>query len=126
MQNQIITTWKAMARAKQATASDTLSYILIRADGPTEALYHIRRAFSPVRNKTKLANGRKAYDCLWTNENYYLECLINPFGALSPLRRTMLTNQIRLQFQKFGIEPTEEQIAAFESNYIHCCKSLGA
>jgi len=125
MQNQIITTWKALARAKQATAADTLSYILIRADGPTEALYHIRRAFSPVRNKTKLANGRSAYDCLWTNENYQLGYLLNPF-MMSPLRRTMLTNQIRLRFQKFGIEPTEEQIQQFEANYLYCCKSLGA
>lgn len=126
MQNQIIAAWKEKAQAKQITAQDTLSYILIRADGPTEALYHIRRAFSPVRNKIKLANGRKPYDCLWTDENFYLECLLNPFGALSPLRREMLTKQIRLQFQKFGIEPTEEQIRQFEANYLYCCKSLGA
>lgn len=125
MQNQIITAWKTLARAKQATASDTLTYILIRADGPTEALYHIRRAFSPVRNKTKLANGRQAYDCLWTNENYQLGYLLNPF-MMSPLRRTMLTKQIRLRFQRFGIEPTEEQIQQFEENYIYCCKQLGA
>lgn len=124
MQNQIIATWKTLARAKQATASDTLSYILIRADGPTEALYHIRRAFSPVRNKTKLANGRFAYDCLWTNENWALQPLLRPYPMASGTKE-FVRNHIKTRFQKFGVEPTEEQIAAFESNYIHCCKSLG-
>lgn len=125
MQNQIITAWKALARAKQATASDTLTYILIRADGPTEALYHIRRAFSPVRNKTKLANGRQAYDCLWTNENYSLRPLLNPYGMGSGTKE-FIRNSIKTRFRTFGIEPTEEQIQQFEANYIYCCKQLGA
>lgn len=86
------------------TAANTFTYILLRSDSATEALFYIRRAFSPIKNTVKLANGRQSYDCLWTNNNYimsYCQCTTKP---------AWFKNTIKQRIEEFGIEATEELI----------------
>lgn len=120
MQNQIISAWKDLAKNKKITARNTLTYILLRADGPTEALYHIRRAFSTIKNPVKLANGRKSFDCLTTSTNYILGASLSQWASSAATER-----DIRSRFAEFGIEPTDEQVKIFQANYAYCCKQLG-
>jgi hypothetical protein len=107
MKNQIIDAWKQFAATKTNTAKRTLTYILLRSDSPTEALYFIRKAFSPVKSSVKLSNGRKPYDCLWTGENYDMRYLL--YSVPSPYSR----NKIKDRIAEFGIEPTDELIDNF-------------
>ena len=79
----IIFAWKTIANKKQITVEDTVFYILLRAlvqsdldflyvkldaeildeaDTMHEAETHLKEAFTPISNKTKLINGRKPYD----------------------------------------------------------------
>lgn len=111
MQNQIISAWKELAKNKKITARNTLTYILLRADGPTEALYHIRRAFSPIKNQNKLLNGRKPYDCLWTASNHDMEYCLYP--RLN--NGHFLKESVKKRIQEFGVEPSDEMVEEFVS-----------
>ena len=120
MKNQIISAWKELAKNKKITARNTLTYILLRADGPTEALIKIRQAFSPIKSPIKLANGRRSFDCLVNEENYLLGYSLQSWAS-----KANVNKDIANRFQEFGIEATPEQIDDFRETYIECMKKLG-
>lgn len=120
MKNQIISAWKELAKNKQINARNTLTYILLRADGPTEALIRIRQAFSPIKRPTKLNNGRKSYDCLVNDMNYLLGYYLQSWAP-----KANVNADIAKRFSGFGLEATPEQIDEFRETYIECMKKLG-
>ncbi len=113
MQNQLTTTnltttWAKLANSKQNTAQDFVLYTILRAiagqreDAVANAprkiprktpAFYIQRAFSPISNSVKLANGRYAHDTLSDVLHRFL--VVNGFW-------------VRTTAERFGIELTSE------------------
>ena len=70
-QNTIISDWKTKAQLKQNSSVDYIYYAVLRGylsgKSPEKVAEYLVRAFSPVKNATKLANGRYPYDTLRNN-----------------------------------------------------------
>ncbi len=118
MTHQINAAWKNFAATKTITARHTLTYIILRADGPTEALFHIRRAFSAIKSPKKLANGRKPYDCLWTADNFDMAY------CLHSMPNQYLRDSVKRRIEDFGIEATDELIEKFISTATETLKRI--
>ena len=119
MKNTIISAWKKLAAEKKITSRNTLTYIILRSENYTEALYYIKKAFSPIKNHTKiLLGGRKPYDCVWIGINRDIRLLSFP-GY-----QDMKEEKVRSRFREFGIEPTKEQIQKFINIMQECIMRL--
>lgn len=69
--------WRALAAARKTTASDQLLHAILNGKNPL-------RAFAPVTNSTKLANGQSAHASLW----HAFEALQRPAYPGIHLKRT--------------------------------------
>ncbi len=80
---KIISDWKLLAQSKNNTAESYINYAIIRGfieeKPPEKVAEYLMKAFSPVKNKNKLANGRYPYDTLKGLLMYYHQ---NPYSAL--------------------------------------------
>lgn len=118
MKNIIISAWKKLAAEKKITSRNTLTYIVLRSENYTEALYYIKKSFTPIKNHTKILRGRKPYDCLWTGLNRDIDLL--SFPSFQHIKE----ERIRSRFREFGIEPTKEQIQKFINIMQECIMRL--
>lgn len=119
MREQLIAAWKNLAATKTITAAKTLDYIILRADGdPEKAAKYIKKAFAPVRNPKKLANGRKPYDCLYTGENYSLQYITKMMPA------HIVDSMIARRISSWGLEATPDLISQYKAAYAGAMKIL--
>lgn len=65
------TIWKKFAQDKKVTSYDVIKYCILKAisaksniDKTNLVAYFLEKAFTPIRKKSKLANGRRPWDCL--------------------------------------------------------------
>jgi hypothetical protein len=107
MKQELLAAWKIRAHNKTNTAEQYLFMSLMRDivdEAPAEtSLKYLKRTFSPVANKTKLANGRYPFD--------FLSNQLNTFRYVSYIRAAA-----------FGI--TKQQVIDNEEKIVAYAKQI--